>query len=107
MAINAVNGIAVDEDSTILGISGIDEIFGIALSAGGGGGGFDVEENFEGAGTPAGFTSASGTPDYDQATTGLSLEASQCLRIDGNANQEEAYVAFTATDSVFAYFMMR
>jgi hypothetical protein len=76
-----------------------------AASAGGGGG--QTTENFEGAGLPAGWTSASGTPDYDQATTGLGLEASQCLRIDGNDNQEEAYIAFTASDKVYAYFMFR
>jgi hypothetical protein len=38
MAINAINGIAVDEDSTILGLTGLASVFGIALEAGGGGG---------------------------------------------------------------------
>lgn len=38
MAINAVNGTAVDDASTILGISGLSAVLGQTLEAGGGGG---------------------------------------------------------------------
>jgi hypothetical protein len=72
-----------------------------------GGGGADVTENFEGTGTPAGWTVDSGSPNFDQATTGLSLEASQCLFIDGETGQEEASVSFTDTDDCYVYMMFR
>jgi hypothetical protein len=75
--------------------------------AGGGGGGADVTENFEGAGYESAMIDDTGTPAEDTATTGLSLEASQCLYIDGNNGQEEAYVPFTASDNCYLYFMFR
>jgi hypothetical protein len=81
-------------------------VFVSRISAGGGGGS-DVSENFEGTGTPSGWTVTIATPGFDQATTGLSLEASQCLYMTVNAAAEETYVAFTASDNAYAYFLMR
>jgi hypothetical protein len=66
-----------------------------------------VTENFEGTGTPVGWTVLSGTPNFDQSTAGLALEAAQCLFIDGNVNQEEAYVNFPDSDNCYVYIMFR
>lgn len=74
---------------------------------GGGGGGPDISEDFEGTGTPAGWTVASGSPNFDQSTAGLSLAGSECLYIAGNSGALGAYVAFTPSDSCFVYFVMR
>lgn len=71
------------------------------------GGGNLVTENFEGTGAPSGWATSAGTIQYDHATTALSLEASECLYITAEAGAEQAYVAFTDSDAVYAYFMMR
>ena len=67
-----------------------------------------MTENFE---NPAGYdtsvTETSGTPAPNTATTGLSLEASECLYITAEAGSEEVYTEFTATDTAYAFFMMR
>jgi hypothetical protein len=75
MAIEAVNGIAVDDDSTINGISGLSEIFGIALSAGGGGGAAAFSDDFNRAdadGLGANWTEAAGDGDIFSNTYRIS-----------------------------------
>lgn len=42
MAINKVNGVTVDDDSIILGVSGLSKVIGQTLEAAGGGGAFDA-----------------------------------------------------------------
>lgn len=72
-----------------------------------GGGGADVTENFEGTGYENSWTETFGAPAEDTATTGLSLEASQCLYLTAEAGAEETVVSFTASDSCFVYFLLR
>lgn len=75
--------------------------------AAGGGGGADVTENFEAPGYQTAFVNVSGSPLSSNSTAGLSLEANFCLYIDGNNNQEEAYVEFPASDTVYLFMMIR
>jgi len=74
---------------------------------GGGGGGADVTENFEGTGYENSWTEATGAPDEDQDTTGLSLEASQCLYLPNAAGAVQAYTAFTSSSTAYAFCMVR
>ena len=75
--------------------------------AGGGGGGADLTENFEGAGYENSWTESFGTPVEDQDTTGLSLEASECLWLASSSVATETYVNFTASDNAYVYCMFR
>jgi hypothetical protein len=77
------------------------------VAAAGGGGGADVTENFEGTGYETAWTEETGNPNEDQATTGLGLEASQCVYLQGEAQQQQTYSAFTASDKLYSYFLFR
>ncbi len=57
----------------------------VTNSTSGGGITYIVEENFEGTGTPAGWFNSGGN--FDQSTSGLSLEASEALALTGGAAQ--------------------
>lgn len=67
----------------------------------------DATENFEGTGYELTWVEESGDANPDQSTSGLSLESSQCLYIDGNSNAEETYLAFTASDTAYLYMLFR
>ena len=76
-------------------------------NAAAGGGGYDIEENFEGTGYENTWTTDAGSPAPDTSTAGLSLEGSDCLYLNGETAAVGAYTAFTATDNVYVYGMVR
>ena len=68
-------------------------------------------ENFEGTGRPTNWTDV-GTPDYDASTSGLSLEASQCLKCFGYTNAaltgaKYSGFSYTAGATLECYFLLR
>lgn len=72
-----------------------------------GGGGADASENFEPSTYQLSWVEESGNANPDQATTGLSLEGSECLFVNAESETDETYLAFTASDTAYAYFLMR
>lgn len=60
-----------------------------------------VDEDFEGTGTPSGFTAGTGSPDFDYVVASdLSAgSGNQCLRV--NQSFHAPYVAFTAQDTLW------
>lgn len=69
--------------------------------------GADVTENFEATGYDVTWTEAVGNPAEDTATTGLSLEGSQCVYLTTESAAAEAYTSFTASDNVYVFFQFR
>ncbi len=70
------------------------------------GGGYLVDEDFEGTGVPGGtptWTNSGGF--FDISTTGLSLGGSQCLEI--STNNSYALVTFDGQSTVWAYTLFR
>lgn len=66
-----------------------------------------LEQNFESAGLPSGWTTASGTPNYDYATAPAPLEATQSLFQDATltVNQRSDSPTFTASAAAWGYVM--
>ncbi len=68
--------------------------------------GYLVDERFEGTGTPSGWASTTGTPDFDYTTT--PPEGSHGLLLNGSAAAQAATSSsFTAQNELFGYFLMR
>ncbi len=84
--------LATDEDV-------INVVVGIAPDVGGGPS-YLVSEDFEGTGTPAGWT-ASGSPDFDYTTVHLSGAQSLYL----GTNDQGAYTTFTSGSSTYVRIM--
>ena len=86
---------------------------GGGVSGGGGGGGatYLLEENFEATGSPGYDTSTwteTGTPDENTSTSGLSLQASECLLLSPSATTvNTTSPTFTAQSTGYAYFLLR
>lgn len=66
---------------------------------------FLVSENFEGTGTPSGWTTLTGTPNYDYTT--VPLEGSQSLYLSTAAAAHRAIVDFTSGPEYWIYFLLR
>lgn len=86
---------------------------GGGVSGGGGGGGatYLLEENFEATGSPGYDTATwteSGSPDENASTSGLSLQASECLNFNpAAATWNTTSPTFTAQSTVYVYFLFR
>lgn len=73
------------------------------------GGGYLIEEGFEGTGLPPNFTAieTGGTPDFDFDYTTTPLVGSQSFRmVDTTAGQEKVVVDFGARDEVWVAFVV-
>jgi len=66
---------------------------------------FIVDEKCEGTGTPAGWTNASGSPNWDY--TAVPLEAAQSLYLASNAAIVRARIDWTDLTEVWIYFLWR
>lgn len=81
-------------------------VVGRPLAGGGGGPSYLLEENFDGAGTPSGWTTATGTPNYDYTTT--ILQGTQSLALDGTSADAGAISpSFTAPSTIYGYCLFR
>lgn len=87
---------------------------GGGVPAGGGGGGgatYLLQENFEATGSPGYDTSTwteAGSPDENTSTSGLSLQASECLYFNpAAATWSTTSPTYTAQSTAYAYFLIR
>lgn len=70
-----------------------------------------LTENFENVSSPgydSGTWTETGTPNENTSTSGLSLQASECLLVSASANtQNTTSPTFTANSTIYGYFQIR
>lgn len=103
MAVNALNGIAIDTSTVINDTGSLASVNGQTIA--GGGFSFLIDEDFEGAGTPAGWsTTGSGSADFDSTVSPLA--GAQSLRMDGDPDNIAAIVTVSEAE-IFWKFQYR
>lgn len=79
-------------------------VVGQSLGGGGGGATYLLEEDWEGTGTPSGWSDTFGTPDHDDTSTGSSpLMGSESLYLA--SGEKTRTVSFSASGDCYAYFV--
>lgn len=73
-------------------------------AAGGGGPSYVYEQDFETTGAPTGWSTVSGTPDYDYATAPAPLEGSESLHLD--STEQARSQSWSALGDCYAYFQL-